>query len=309
MMSWFVSRAGGLMLAAGFACGCSAKPAADPDPVDQASTAITLGDRFAVQSEVYGGPREINIYAPDVPEWGEGYFDDPLPVVYLVDGGIDQDFIHIAGLSQLPLINAERSPAIIVGVKTDDRYGEITPDPIDPRYQSEFPDHGGANEFRRFLRDEVQPFVSAKGYAGRSAIMGESLAGLFVLDVLAQEPDLFDDYIAISPSAWWDDRRLAKSANAALSDTPDGKRLIIAIANEGGTMEQGAREYAAAVDANAAIDLTFLDYSNEESHGTIYHGAARAALNVLHGMPAPDYGEMPWYLTDGANPPAQSADE
>jgi predicted alpha/beta superfamily hydrolase len=269
------------------------------------SAPITLGQSFTLNSAVYGGPREINLYVPDQPAWAKGYFTDPLPVLYVVDGGIDQDFVHIAGLSQLPLVNGERSPAIIVGVKTDNRYGEITPDPLDPRYLAQFKGYGGAADFRQFLRTEVIPFVKAKGYEGRAALMGESLAGLFVIDTLAAEPDLFEDYIAISPSSWWDDQALAKRAVEALADTPVGKRLVLAIADEGGTMEAGTRMFMAAANANTAIEVTFLDRSDSDSHGTIYHAAAHDALRALHGIEAEPYGDTPWYLIEGENPPAE----
>jgi predicted alpha/beta superfamily hydrolase len=286
----------------------------DRDAADVRSTAtgpatdsapITLGQSYTLNSAVYGGPREINLYVPDQPAWAEGYFTDPLPVLYVVDGGMDQDFVHIAALSQLPLVNGERSPAIIVGVKTDNRYGEITPDPLDPSYVAQFTGYGGAADFRQFLKAEVIPFVQAKGYKGRAALMGESLAGLFVIDSLAAEPDLFEDYIAISPSSWWDDQALAKRAVDALADTPVGKRLVLAIADEGGTMEAGTRLFMAAANANPAIEVTFLDRSDSESHGTIYHAAARDALLALHGIEAEPYGDTPWYLVEGENPPAE----
>lgn len=298
------------------ACVAFAFPACQSEPppevgahalteAEVAAKPIVLGKSYTLTSQAFGEAREINIYAPEIPEWGQGYFEDPLPVLYLIDGGQDQDFIHIAGLSQLPLINAERSPAIVVGVRTNDRYGEIVPEPRDARYQAEFEGYGGANRFRQFLREEVQPFIRAQGYDGRSVVMGESLAGLFVLDTLADEPELFDDYVAISPSSWWDDQRLAKHADEALSDTPEGTRLVIAIADEGGTMEAGTRRIARAAEDDSAIDLTFIDLSETESHGTIYHGAARAALQVLHGTPVMPYGDPPWYLVEGADPPTE----
>ncbi|GLQ19794.1 alpha/beta family hydrolase [Algimonas porphyrae] len=299
------------MAAIVFLGACGAEPPFNPDAVSKALAAettyapqsIVMGQSYQVPSRVYGTQREVNIYVPNLPDWAEGYFADPLPVLYLIDGGTEQDFPHIAALSQLPLVNAERTPAIVIGIKTDNRYGEITPVPTDPRYIAEFDGYGGAEGFRDFLRDEVKPFVASLGHTGPSVLMGESLAGLFVLDTLAAEPALFDDYIAISPSSWWDDRALARQAEVALSDTPSGRRLVLAIADEGGTMEAGTRVFHAAAKANPNIDVTFLDRSDADSHGTIYHGAAREALTVLHGLPAGDYGDPPWYLVDGANPP------
>jgi predicted alpha/beta superfamily hydrolase len=294
-----------ILLAIALASCAEADVQSAPDRPLTDGTPISLGQSYTLNSAVYGGPREINLYVPDLPAWAEGYFTDPLPVLYVVDGGVDQDFMHIAALSQLPLVNGERSPAIIVGVKTDNRYGEITPDPIDPRYIAEFKGYGGADDFRQFLQTEVIPFVQSKGHTGRAALMGESLAGLFVLDTLASEPTLFEDYVAISPSSWWDDQGLAKRAEDALADTPAGKRLVLAIADEGGTMEAGTVAFRDAAIANPAIEVTFLDRSESESHGTIYHNAARDALLVLHGIPAQPYGDAPWYLVEGGEPPEE----
>jgi len=41
---------------------------------------------------------------------------------------------------------------------------------------------------------------------GETAIVGESLAGLFVLETFFDEPQLFDTHIALSPSLWWNDQ-------------------------------------------------------------------------------------------------------
>ena len=99
-------------------------------------TSAPFGTSFHLPSEIYGMDREINVYVPEIPEWGKGYFENPLPVLYVVDGGLDQDFFHIAALSQLTLINAERQPMIIVGVRTHDRRPEISPKATDSRYMA-----------------------------------------------------------------------------------------------------------------------------------------------------------------------------
>ncbi len=142
-------------------------------------------------------------------------------MLYLLDGGLGQDFHHIAGLAQLGSLSWTFGPLIVVGVQTENRRAELTARPTDTRYLAAFPESGGAEQFRRFLETEVMPFVEERfGVGGRRALMGESLAGLFVIDTLLSQPSLFDDYVAISPSLWWDDRRplqrrsLAESARA-----------------------------------------------------------------------------------------------
>src|SRR3546814_16876285 len=69
--------------------------------------------------------------------------------------------------------------------------------------------------------------------------MGESLAGLFVIDTLLRQADLFHDYVAVSPSLWWDDSRPMRTASQSLRSMPPGRHLYLAIANEGGTMLDG----------------------------------------------------------------------
>jgi len=80
-----------------------------------------------------GSPYEINIYLP------RSYTKEPLrkyPVLYLVDGGRDQDFSHISGLADLASVNPYAfQELIVVGVQTKNRLFELTSLNTDPRYQ------------------------------------------------------------------------------------------------------------------------------------------------------------------------------
>ena len=281
----------------------AATPAAD----DPRSEPAIFGTTHYLPSAIYGMDREINIYVPDIPEWGKGYFADPLPVLFLVDGGRDQDFFHIAGLSQLTLVNAERQPMIVVGVRTHDRRPEISPAAEDPRYKANgFEGWGGSHTFRRHLLEEVRPFVESRHATGRATLMGESLAGLFVVETFLEAPGSFDDYVAVSPSLWWDDRRLSRQAPERLaSHGSSDRRLYLTMADEGGTMQLGLDELLVALSAHPdTVDVRYVDRSGEDTHGTIYHHAARDALTWLHGIPAGPYGETPWYLVEGGQPDA-----
>jgi len=225
-------------------------------------------------SAVYGTEREINIYGPEIPEWGKGYFQSPLPVLYVVDGGAEQDFFHIAALSQLTIINAERQPMIVVGVKTDNRRQEIVPDPTNKDYQiGEFKEFGGSKEFRKHLLTEVKPFVESLYDVQQYVIIGESLAGLFIVETFLEQPDAFDDYISVSPSLWWDDRKLSRQAAELLKDhKPSSRRFYLTMADEGGTMRLGLEELMEAVKADETkVNLKFVDRANQDSHSTIYH--------------------------------------
>jgi len=269
-----------------------------PNPARQ----IVLGETHVLQSRVMGDDRQINVWLP--PSHGEA--DRRFNVVYVLDGALDQDFIHIAGLGQLGALSWTYEQLIIVGVQTRTRIAELTPPATDARYQSAFPNAGGSAQFRRFLAEEVIPFVEHRYQTGqRRALMGESLAGLFVIDTLLSEPALFNDYVAISPSLWWDDRRFASNAPTMLArHVASGRRLYLAVANEGGTMQDGVNRLRAAITAAPrGVSMLYSDRSAMETHATILHPAALDALRWLYPMP-PYAGETPWYMIEGASPAA-----
>lgn len=279
------------------ACATAPAPTSAPE-----GAPITLGASYTIRSDVLGDERQINVRAPQGGEDGRRY-----TTLYVIDGALDQDFTHIAGLGQLGELSWQYEPLIIVGVQTRTRIHELTPPAIDERYRGAFPNAGAAADFRRFLEQEVIPFVETRYPTGaRRAVMGESLAGLFVVDTMLRRPALFNDYIAISPSLWWDDRAWARGAEDALArQSASDRRLYLAIANEGGTMQDGVDLLRRAIDAAPGrISLHYADRSATDSHSTIYHGAALDALRRLYPMPPYDYGPTPWYMIEGASPPA-----
>lgn len=278
-------------------------PAFDRDgPTFTSGRPIQTGVTHELTSNVMGDTRQINVWVP--PKHGKS--DEKYTVLYLLDGALDQDFHHIAGLAQLASLSWTFGPLIVVGVQTRNRQSELTPMPSDSRYVAAFRESGEAERFRRFLQEEVIPVIERRYPAsGRRAIMGESLAGLFVLDTLLTQPALFDDYIAISPSLWWDDRKLANEASQKLSATNvPGRRVYLAMADEGGTMQDGVDRLRAAIGdrGQGEIELCYSDRSAIATHSTIYHTAAEEALRWLY--PAPPYvvGPTPWYMIDGASP-------
>lgn len=264
-----------------------------------------LGSTFHLPSDIYDTDREINVYVPQIPEWGQGYFETPLSVLYVIDGGLEQDFFHIAALSNLTLINAERQPMIVVGVRTYNRRQEISPQATNPRFKDgEFEGWGGSHIFRRHLLEEVKPFVEARFDVGREVVIGESLAGLFIVEMFLETPEAFDDYISISPSLWWDDRRLSKQAPDLLEQhAASDRRIYLSMADEGGTMRLGLDELLQALgNFDASLEVKFVDRATSDTHASIYHHAARDALTWMFGIPPEPYGETPWYLVEGGDP-------
>lgn len=272
------SSCGAALLAAIWLAG-GAPLAAQPSPAP-VEKPIVIGTSVALPSAVMGKVRTLNIWLPP------GYADSKqsYPVLYLLDGGIDQDFHHISGLAQLGTIVGTTRDMIVVGIETVDRRNELAFPPLtDARLRADYPTAGQSDRFRRFIAQDVKPWVKAHyRTSGGGAVMGESLAGLFVVETLLRQPGLFDDYIAISPSLWWDNEALNKAAPALLSGTA-GHRLWLSVANEEG---MGVAPLAALLkrQAPAGLHWTYAPRP-DETHATIYHGAALAAIRALFAVP------------------------
>jgi predicted alpha/beta superfamily hydrolase len=142
---------------------------------------------------------------------------------------------------------------------------------------------GGSAAFREFIRTELMPAIRAR-YAttGETAVVGESLAGLFVVETFLLEPTLFDSYLAFDPSLWWDGGRLVREAAdriAAHSAAP--KALYLASSDEPGIVRD-TRALAAILAAGNFPGLSWQYHPMpQETHGTIYHPAALDAFRRL----------------------------
>ena len=63
-------------------------------------------------------------------------------------------------------------------------------------------------------------------------LIGHSLGGLLVLNTLVNHPGLFDSYVALDPSMWWDDEKLLKQTHDGLAQPRfAGRALFVASAN------------------------------------------------------------------------------
>lgn len=241
---------------------------------------LVIGETFTIQSGALGETRRINVYLPP------GYADSAgarLPVLYMPDGGIAEDFLHVAGLVQVSVGNGTMRPFILVGIENTERRRDMTGPTRSEEDRKIAPRVGGSAAFRAFIRRELMPQVGARyRTTGETAIVGESLAGLFVVETLLVEPDLFDTYIAFDPSLWWNDQGLVNGAAEALRRLPKRpKTLYLASSSEEmtpGTMQR----FADVLSRTAPTELRWHhEKMPEERHATIYHPAALRAFRAV----------------------------
>jgi predicted alpha/beta superfamily hydrolase len=244
---------------------------------------IVIGRSYTLKSAILGDTRRLNVYLP--PHYG-----DPtrrFPVLVLLDGGEAEDFHHITGLAQVTAFNGAVEELIVVGIEGVDRRHDLTTPSSDPEDVKLDPTSGGAAAYRRFLVEEVKPWIAAHyRVSGRTGLIGESLAGLFAVETLLHAPQSFDDYIAASPSLWWDKEALSREAAADFAKGDfKGRRLWISVGNEGSTMQEAVdRVVAAAKAVNPPSFVLHYDPRPQERHDTIYEPTAIAALRTLYAV-------------------------
>lgn len=245
----------------------------------QSAAPFVIGEVAHLRSSILKEDRTLNIYLP------ENYRKDSttnFPVIYLLDGSAQEDFVHIAGLVQFLTMIQAMPPSIVVGIGNVDRKRDFTFPSTLAADQKILPTAGGSAAFISFIAKELQPYVQQHYRTnGEKTLIGQSLGGLLATEVLLKQPALFRDYIIISPSLWWSGEALLGEAPVLLkTHTPDNIRVYVAVGTEGKQMEADAACLATMLK-DAGWKTTFTPLP-EESHLTILHNCAYKALTFLH---------------------------
>ena len=200
---------------------------------------FVIGNIETIASEVLAENRTLNIYLP------EGYQQNDTiryPVIYLLDGSADEDFIHISGLVQFANFSwVNMLPkSIVVGIATIDRRRDFTFPTTVARDKKDFPTTGSSEKFISFIEKELQPFIE-KNYKTTVSkmLIGQSLGGLLATEILYKKPQLFSQYMIVSPSLWWDNESLL---TASLPDFKKPISIYIAVGNEEKVMVNDAKK-------------------------------------------------------------------
>lgn len=248
-------------------------------------TTFPFGVVETIHSDELNEERILNIYLP------QGYHQDSLakyPVIYVLDGSANEDFPHIAGLAQFMNMYDLLPKSIVVGIANIDRYRDFTyPSNVKADLKA-IPTSGGSPQFINFLEREVFPFIDKNYKTNRHrTIIGQSLGGLVATEILFKKPDLFDDYIIVSPSLWWDNQRMVKKAKTYLNENlKRPKRVFVSLGKEHPTMHKVADELVKALNN---IDQKGMEVYYEpiltEDHATILHKAVYLAFEKLYSKP------------------------
>ena len=235
---------------------------------------FTIAAIHEIDSAILGETREIIIALPD----GYEESDADYPVLYMLDA--QENAEHAIGtittLTDVGLV----PPMIFVGISSINRSRDLTPSAVTGDANS-----GGAPAFLDFIADELMPWVEARYRAnGHRILEGHSYGGLFGGYALMEEPGLFNDYIILSPSFWWNgEEMVARAATHFAQTAHPGTRVYFGIGDsDGWGMRQELRRFVEALEgANPqGISWHHEELANEE-HMSVRAPAHYRALRYL----------------------------
>lgn len=181
---------------------------------------IVIGNIDTLYSTILGEKRTVWVYVPETADKKQRF-----PVLYLLDG---EDHFHSAVAIDRQL-SGVLPDVIIVGIVNTVRERDLTPTHVEASAH----ESGGGEKFLQFIEQELMPYINKKYPAAPYKVFsGHSLGGLTVVNAFVHHNSMFNAYIALDPSLWWDNKKLLHQAQAMLPTARFyNKVLFAAIAN------------------------------------------------------------------------------
>lgn len=254
-----------------------------------APSPYVVADVFVIHSKILNEDRKLFIYNPD---HVGGNVLPAYPVLYLLE---ENDMPMVAGMVKYLSSYNEQLPAmLVVGIDgggqrirdltpTHSRYDNLGKLDSDP--QSWLQPSGGGDKFLRFVREEVMPFVEQRYRTAPFKILaGHSVGGLTAIHALAAHPEIFDAYLAVSPSLWWDRGAYLDWAAERLPASPSTREfLFVADSPETGPFPVYMKRFLDVLDVRKARGAPWVHaYYPNETHGSIAAKAYYDGLRFLY---------------------------
>ncbi len=232
-------------------------------------------DSLTISSKFVNEDRVINIWTP--PNYDES--TDNFPVLYMPDGGTKEDFPHIAN-TLAKLIKEGKIPAyILVGIENTERRRDLS-GPTEIEYDLKIvPNPGGSNNFRNFIKNELFTEINKKYRTkNKRAIIGESAAGIFVIETFLLDNNMFDYYIAMDPSLWYNEQYLVENFESLAKEKYEKKKKLWFAGSDAVDISTHTRKLNTKLE-NLNLGLVW-KYSDEpkEQHNTIFRTTKEKAL-------------------------------
>ncbi len=202
----------------------------------QRTNEVVIGSVDSLYSRILHEERYFWVHLPAKTRRAE-HREKKYPVLYLLDG--ERYFAQVVGMTDL--LSAQNGndfcpEMIVVGIVNTDRFRDLTPTHessglwVDSASGKK---SGGGETFFRFLEKELISHIDSSFPAGPyKMLIGHSLGGLMTIHALVHHSRVFNSYVAIDPSMWWDSQRLLHEATSAFNlNSFNGKALFLAMAH------------------------------------------------------------------------------
>tara|TARA_R100000935_G_scaffold13736_4_gene27543 strand:- start:126350 stop:127180 length:831 start_codon:yes stop_codon:yes gene_type:complete len=192
---------------------------------------IIVGSKFVIKSNILDEKRTCLISLPDSYN-NSSEVDKKYPVIILLDGYTH--FKTASGIVHFVSSNRNRNnlmpESIIIAIENVDRERDFTVTKIKTKRPNNM---GGGRIFLNFIEKELVPYIDKK-YKTEPfrTLVGHSLGGLLTLNSYMDENSVFNAYISIDPSIWWNEEMMKNKVDSTSSISLD-KKLYIATANQG----------------------------------------------------------------------------
>lgn len=258
-------------------------PAALAIPSISAAQPVEIGQRAVVPSEILHEDRGLIIALPESYQTSSFRY----PVLYLLDA--DSDFQHTAAIVEFLSRTDQVPELIVVGITNTNRSRDLTPPSGDDDETAFWDEVGGADEFRRFLAEELIPFVDEEfRTAPYRIIRGQSFGGLFSIYDYMSETPIFHAYLTSSPAVGWNFDELIDRVPQDFAERERRGRPLLYVASGGRDFPgnlSAIRRFGAAMkqarSKSAAVRWRH-DHFEEERHYSVVLPATIAGLRFLY---------------------------
>jgi predicted alpha/beta superfamily hydrolase len=239
----------------------------------QKKSDFVIGDKISFESKVLNERKTIVVIPPynykDRP-------DEKYPVVYVLDPG--NNLFATFGIVNYYSEMLKIIPSmIIVGIVSNDREKDYL-----PTASTEQPTGGGADKFLSFISTELINLIdSTYPASSERCIIGHSAGGLFAIYALENQPDLFNSFICIDPSFWYDDQSCVREMPDFLKNNKEIKKSIfISLSNE---KEMGVFPFIEVLEKYAPEGLKwdYIHYKNE-THNSLGFKSICAGFEIIY---------------------------
>jgi len=247
----------------------------------QAPILYDAPERIVIKSQVLGEERTVLVRTPAAYARGSERF----PVLYMTDG--DAHIQHTSGTVSFLARNARMPEMIVVGITNTDRTRDLTPTRVEraaDNPNARFPTSGGADKFLKFIETELIPLVESKYRTQPYRVLaGHSLGGLFAVHAMLTRTELFNSYVAVSPSLQWDNFLLIERAKEFFKARKDLNRtLFTSLGNEPGDIGDAFKLFREVLEKQQVQGFSWqaVQYEDED-HGSVVLRSHYAGLRKV----------------------------